>query len=470
MRRALSLLLLVLTAVAITPAPGHAAPKRLTRLLGYGNDARNNPIAFTGDRVVFLNQPPFADRGAIESVTLSGKRKRLVSIEPRSADSFVVIRFDAAPGRLAYTINEQTDRERIDGGNVRYTEVRTGPLDGPYELVDGCAEPSILPPLDIRTATDALVHMSNGCERNATTVRGFGAAPHVRRLSNPSPVSFTLTTAIAGNFLLGTGSAENSPYGVYDHRTDSLLYEPGRGNYGLTPKLAPDGTLATVSYGALQGEKRCGNVIAVFSAAAPGGRTLPLDACGADLAISGGRLAAARLTGTGPGTELVNTDLNGGDARVLARFPHPNALRSLDISPDGKRVVWHVQGCSVDELWSAGLGDKPVPAGPGKCPLKLRSRTVPVRRGVALIPIACAKGCHEVGAILRFGDSAGGDAYNPRRPRFKPGRGLVRVKLSKAQLALVRRGKARSVPLDLSWIGSDVTDELTRARVKLVAR
>jgi hypothetical protein len=162
----------------------------------------------------------------------------------------------------------------------------------------------------------------------------------------------------------------------------------------------------------------------------------------------------------------VSMNLNGGDVRVLARLADVNALDSLDTN--GKQVAWHVSGCYVDSLYLADLKDKPVRRGPTRCRLKLRSKTIPVRRGRAEIPIACPDGCNEVQAILRFPDTdAAGSA---RRTRHKPGKAVLEVKLTKAQLARVKAGKAKGVRLSIDWVDQDNQNPSIAAKVKLTAR
>jgi hypothetical protein len=433
-------------------APAGAAPKRLTTKLGNVADTGNNPIAFTGDRVVFLNRQQFQNFGSIESVTLSGKRRRLVTIKPTGSERNVSIRFDAAPGRLAYGMHEFEDPPGGAGGITIFSEIRTGPLDGPYDKVDGCDTDQITSPRDVRASTNAIVHMGNGCTQNALVLRGFSGGGYVRQVADNNPVSMALTTAIAGNFLaLGP---------VFDHVANTQVYEPAR--RGITPKIQDDGTLIQVDYGPLQPTKGCGRTIYVFTAAQPGGRELPQKVCGADVAIAGNRIAAQRATSNG--VEIVSMDLNGGDVRVLGRAPSPNTVRSLDT--DGQRVVWHVLGCYVDSLWSATLGDKPVPAGPASCPAKLRSKTIQVKKGVAQIPMRCTNGCSQVLGQLRFSSSS--RAFNSPRVALKPGDTILKVKLTKAQQKLVRDGKANKVPLAIDWIDVKGTNPSTKATVKLV--
>src|SRR3954467_1719848 len=88
-----------------------------------------------------------AARGAraIESVTLKGKRKRLVSFKPKGKDGPVLVRFDAAGSRLAYSVIEQAE-SGPDQDAARYVEIHSGLFGGPYPKVDGCAQPTVSGP------------------------------------------------------------------------------------------------------------------------------------------------------------------------------------------------------------------------------------------------------------------------------------------------------------------------------------
>jgi hypothetical protein len=452
--RRIPLLVIALAAVLAlaTAPPAGAAPKKLTTRLGNIVDTGNNPIAFTGDRVVFLNRPQFQNFGSIESVSLSGKRRKLVTIKPGGKERNVSIRFDAAPGRLVYGMHEYEDPADAPPGNSLFHEIRTGPLDGPYAKVDGCDTNPAVTVRDVRASTNAIVYTGNGCDKDPTMLRGFSNGGYVRQLDPDSGVTFRLIVSMAGNLVL---------FGdVMDHVSNSVLYTPqGR---GLTPALQEDGTLVTIDEGPLQPSKLCGQAIEVFNAAQPAGQTLPVRGCGGDIAVAGGRIAAMRQAGSG--VEVISMNLSGGEVRVHGRAPTANSVRGIDT--DGKRVVWHVLGCYEDVLWSSAAGDATVPAGPTSCPLKLRSKTIPVRKGAAQIPVTCSRGCALVRGLLSF--SSSDRAFNATATHQKPGRSILRVKLSKAQLARVRDGKANQVPLRINWIDVLGRNPSTSATVKLV--
>jgi hypothetical protein len=453
MRRAL--VFAALAVVLTAPAAADAAAKRLATNLGSVYD-RNVPIAFAAGRIVFLNQPQSSKSASIESVSLAGKRKRLVTVKPKGKNGRMLMRFDAAGNRLVYSGVEEIE-SGPDVGDSRSAEVHTGPIDGPYPEVDGCHQTGRFGPLDVLAAPNAILHRSFGCEPEADTLRGFSGPGYVRRLGSPSPFQY-LYRGMAGNFVIGSPPGTQA-YGVYDHVNDRFVDE-------LSPSFATrvqdDGT-AVSSDGTPFGARACGAELRVHTAAGPGGTPLPVRVCGAAFAVAGSRIAAERLTASGP--EVVSMNLAGGDVRVLAKLADVNALNSLDT--DGKRVAWHVSGCYVDSLYVADLTGKPVRRGLTHCPLELRAKAIPVRKGKAKIPIVCAKGCNQVQANLTF--PGAGTVAGARRTRHKPGKATLTVKLTKAQLGLVKKGKARKVQLVIDWVDQDNQNPKIFAKVKLVA-
>jgi hypothetical protein len=302
------------------------------------------PIAFASGRVVFLNQPQSSRSGAIESVTLSGTRKRLVTFKPKGASGQMRIRFDAARNRLVYSAVEEVE-SGSDAGTTRYAEVHTGPLGGPYPEVDGCHQSSRFQPLDVLAAPDAILHHSFGCETAAETLRGFSGGGYVRRLGSPSPFQYVFK-GMAGNFVIGTPpGAGSDSYGAYDHLNGKLMYDLSASEIA---RVQSDGTAVT-SDGTPFGSRACGGDLEVHAPANPAGTKLPVRVCGGAFAVAGNRIAAERLLESGP--ELVSMNLSGGDVRVLAKLADVNALSSLDTN--GKQVAWHVSGCYVDSLYVA---------------------------------------------------------------------------------------------------------------------
>jgi hypothetical protein len=126
-------------------------------------------------------------------------------------------------------------------------------------------------------------------------------------------------------------------------------------------------------------------------------------------------------------------------------------------------VAWHVAGCFEDALYAADLDDRAVAAGPSSCRLRLRSKALHVRRGRAEIPIACPDGCSDVHATLRF--STNDVALGPTVAHVKPGRALLRVRLSKAQARRLKSG----VRLELAWAGLDGDFSILGTKVTLRA-
>src|SRR5215218_4738748 len=94
---------------------------------------------------------------------------------------------------------------------------------------------------------------------------------------------------------------------------------PERDRVQRTLLLRRNGGSATAATGRLQNNERCDTVITWYSPGEPFVHRLAGLACGADSALSGDRITYVRAAG-GRRAELVNTDLSGGDAKLLARF------------------------------------------------------------------------------------------------------------------------------------------------------
>jgi hypothetical protein len=304
--------------------------------------------------------------------------------------------------------------------------------------------------------------MGFGCDSAPLTARGLAPPGYVRQLEDPSLVGFAASASMAGDFLAyARGTAGGTR--VFNHAAGATAYDlPQSG----TTALQDDGKLFMASRAsALGGGARCAIDLIWFSPAEPTAHQIPHKGCNADIAIAGDRLVFNRQT-TGVSSELVSTNLQGGDVRVLARFAWASSLLSLDT--DGPRVAWHALGCYTDTLHVAPLDAAPVPSPPELCKLAIRSKTIAVRKGRAEIPLSCPKGCNFVTGTFTF--ASDDRAFNSKRVRFKGPKGTLKVKLTKKQLARVKDGKAKKVPLSVGWLDATGRYRFAEAKVKLVAR
>jgi hypothetical protein len=192
---------------------------------------------------------------------------------------------------------------------------------------------------------------------------------------------------------------------VYDWRSGTPLYtvvaDLWADEYSAgTFEVQPDGKLAAVLVG--RGDT-C--EAAWYSPAAPTAHVVGPTACGADIRLRSDRLAWMRV-GKRSG-ELVVTPL-GGAGRSIARFPAvPPTIRGERYSDttagqsfawDGRRLAYAIARCDgrYDLLLRRSIaGPVRRDRAPLRCPLRVVSRTLGVKRGGASVrlPLRCPRGC-----------------------------------------------------------------------------
>ena len=435
LRATLTTSLLVFAALC---APAGAQTELTAGIGDQGNDEQN-PIALAGDQVVFQSRIAFDRIARLEAVTFNKRRRVLTLVRPTRGDQ-VSVRFDAAPGRLAFSVHEGQD----ENDDTLLNEVRTGPLAGPYETIDRC-EGGGGAPREVRTGPAAVIHANNGCERQAVMYRALDGSGFVRQLSSQFPATFLLTTAMAGRFSVFEEVVRENGNDLYAPQ-EGPGYRPGGavaiqddGKVVFSPRGAPLNPLA-----------RCGTELVWHSPAEPQPHKIPGVYCGGDIAMAGDRIVGLRQAGQGG--ELVSVNLTGGDERVVARFDAIDRLHSVDT--DGTNVVWAEGNCQEDSIWLSRPGDPAkAPENSRRCTFAPASLRAPVKGGKALVKVRCPNGCRGVRIFVN----------QPGVPRpitsdtvaFAKG-GTVKVPLLAAQRRRAARGRSPfNVKMTFIW-----TDEL----------
>jgi hypothetical protein len=264
----------------------------------------------------------------------------------------------------------------------------------------------------------------SGCERTGITIHSLTAG-YTRRPPGAGGPFFEM----AGDLIVYSDDA-NGQEVVYDHANDRVLYRTsGRlpnGRAAFHTSLQADGKMVQTDSSRLQDRKLCNVSVAVFTPAEPGGRAYPFTSCGSDVVISGDRITMMR-DGGGGRSELVNTDLNGGDVKVLARFAQPGLMLGLDA--EGAQVIWHAYECGTKPIF---LGDGTVePPTASNCPLTLgRQAKVDARRRSIAVPVTCSRGCQTLGLTIELG---GGVRVNSvTRTAIRRGTKTIKVPLDSA--------------------------------------
>ena len=439
-----SLIPLVAAAAALVLAPVAGAAEKIGSGYGASFNDSNNDIQLAGDRVVLNAAERFANAPKVVAVRIAdGKRTTLLAPKPpEERDAYV--RFDASPARFAYALGD-TNGMKIAERPSRV--MASGPLAGPFERIDACdGAPLRATPYALAVTDAAMAYTGAGCEQNGLTVRSFDGAP-TRYFADAG----FLQVALAGRYVayVRTMYAIGQPSTVVaDRVTGATVYETG-----ASPRihsldvmhLQEDGKLLVAHTGRLQNNKLCVTEITWYSPAEPFAHQLPGLACGADSALSGDRITYVRAAG-GRRAELVNTDLSGGDAKLLARFAEAEQELSLDAA--GDRVVWHERSCTGDALFVAHLGDAARESGPGSCPLEPAAGAVRVGRdGKARLRVRCPNGCRANG----FVDLAGEERASMSGTQTVRGKGALALDLTPGAAAALRRGKTLRGTASVSW-------------------
>jgi hypothetical protein len=323
----------------------------------------------------------------------------------------------------------------------------SGPLAGPFERVDACdGAPLRSTPYALAVTDAAMAYTGAGCEQAGLTVRSFDGAP-TRYFADASFLQVApagrYVAYVRGFYAIGQPSAV-----VADRITGTAVYEAG-----ASPRireldvmhLQEDGKLLVAHTGRLQNNERCDTEITWYSPAEPFAHGLPGLACGADSALSGDRITYVRAAG-GRRAELVNTDLSGGDAKLLARFAEAQQELSLDAA--GDRVVWHERSCTRDALFVARLGDAARASGPGSCPLEPAAGAVRVGRdGKARLRVRCPNGCRAKGYV----DLPGEENASMSGTRTVHGKGALVLDLTPGAAAALRNGKTLHGIAHVTW-------------------
>lgn len=199
------------------------------------------------------------------------------------------------------------------------------------------------------------------------------------------------------------------------------------GDYDVTP----DGTLVVLRVtGPFDDSSLCLSPkrIVWHAPSSPGEHALPGRPCFSDIAVAGGRVAY--IAESGPDRVALATVSFVGESRTIADLGPPGML-SGGIAFDGEFAAYGLATCDRRvQIKLAPVAGTPAPERVG-CPVAVRSRRAPVRRGRATVKLRCRQGCSgEAGLVQR------------RRGRV---RGLGRS--SQFVFAASRRPRALELPL-----------------------
>ena len=291
-----------------------------------------------------------------------------------------------------------------------------------------------------------MAYTGAGCEQTGLTVRSFDGAP-ARYFADAGFLQVALAARYVA-YVRAMYAAGQTSVIVADRVTGASVYEAGAspriGELDLM-HLQEDGKLLVAHTGRLQNNARCDTAITWYSPADPFAHRLPGLACGADSALSGDRITYVRAAG-GRRAELVNTDLSGGDAKLLARFA--DAQQELSLDAAGDRVVWHERSCTGDALFTARLGDAARESGPGRCPLEPVAGAVRVGRdGRARLRVRCPNGCRANGYV----DLPGEERAAMSGTRVVQGKGALVLELTSGAAAALRKGKTLHGTARVTW-------------------
>lgn len=430
MTRLLIRLLLPATALLLAATPAQAArqltPHAETSPLG----TKISPPAIVSGQVVWHDVAQFEQtRATISSVPLDGSgRKRVVArFTQAQPGSLLGVRFDGGEGRIGYSEFQQENRLRPPD-RALFNRLATGPPTGPFQELDRCdatdAMPLVANGRRIQVSQNAVAWDGSGCERTGITIRSL-AAGYTRRPPNAGGPFFEM----AGDLIVYSDDTTGQEV-VYDHVNDRVLYRTsGRlpnTRAAFHTSLQADGKMVQTDSSRLQDRKLCNVSVAVFTPAEPNGRAYPFTSCGSDAVISGDRITMMRDAGGGS-AELVNTDLNGGDVKVLARFAQPGLMLGLDA--EGTQVVWHAYECGGKPLFLGdGTAEPPTAA---SCPLSFgRQAKVDARRRSIAVPVTCSRGCQTLGLSVDLG--GGVRANSTTRTAIRRGTKTIKVPLTSA--------------------------------------
>jgi len=461
--RLLRSLTVCVAVLALCAGPADAARRLTPHAETDALQTKNSPPQISGGEVAWLEVRQFDfSRAAISAVPLdgSGRKRTLARFTQAQPNAQVIVRFVAADGRLAYSQYQDANRPTPPDRSL-FNEVSTGPFGGPFEPVDRCDATDAMPLVDngriVGVSANAVAFSGQGCDRSGLTVRSLTAG-YTRR-----PPGGSLFFVLAGD-LAEYSHATTGEQIVYDHVNDRVVYKTngrlpnGKGAFHVS--LQPDGKMVQTDSSRVQNVKVCNVGVAVYTPAEPGGRAYPFTSCGSDVVISGDRITMMRDAGGG-GAELVNTDLNGGDVKVLARFRKPDLMLGLDA--EGSQVVWHAYECGAKPLY---LGDGTTqPPTAADCPLSVaKTAAVDKRRRSVSVPVTCRLGCQSLGLTLDLG---GGVKVNtPLRTSIRKGTKKVKLPLNPA--ARKRIGKRDfNARLTASWVPTTFEDRELKRKVRV---
>ena len=401
-------------------------------------DARVGQVQFAGDALVYEDfavriQNAYDVGGSTRLVLVEGaKRRTLLKMGTGvdAEDEPVTARLDWAVSASGLLLQDSATTY-FAAGPEEYTEIRGGPLRGPYRQLAEC-----------EIGTEPL--------RHPVTVSGDRGAYHldcndspgvqVRNLVQPqAPPEAAVpghgNVALAGPHL----SAERTKTSVVvtDTRDGRDLYEATglkSTESGIIHSLQDDGKLAAHLP---SGKHTC--TLAWFSPEEPRPHTVGDAHCYTSVLIAGDRIAYFRTRENRQ--QLVVHDLAGGET-VVARSPRGvSTLGSLAF--DGTRTAYTVERCRGRALLlrAAVAGPTKEDTAPLGCPVTVLSRSLRAggsartERTVAL-PLRCPRGCTGRASV---GESSIGQPFGRG-----PGSGRVTLYLDDPTAERLRkRGTAR---------------------------
>jgi hypothetical protein len=192
-----------------------------------------------------------------------------------------------------------------------------------------------------------------------------------------------------------------------------------------------------------------------YSVAAPAPADLG-PACGTGVAIDAGRIVYMGRERSSRTLSAVGAD---GAAEDLVRFGRVRPGR-FDFAAG--RIAWAARDCGGGAaIFTAGVNEAPLGAGPTNCRARFASRTVPVRRGIATLRLRCPRGCTGEVSLRHMG-----------RGQFSLLRGESEAKVRLRGDVRARLERLGSLPALAKVVTFDRADDrAARSRaVKLVAR
>jgi hypothetical protein len=399
---------LLLGALALAPAAS-AAPIRLS-------DGDLGPI-LAGDEVVQATGDPH--RGyTVTATRLEPPRTRriITRIEgiPRDTyDLYAEVTLAASAQRIAFTRSAAEGRT----DSVRFSELWSGPLDGPISRIERCTQEDMendrllpAPAVD----GDAAAYM-RACQTDTPAPVFVSDSAGTRRVSEVGTASLQM----AGRYLGWGFGGLNSSIEVIDWTTGERLFQG-------SPPLPPP-TQAPRAY-ALEADGRIGMLYDTYYARGGESKLAWFSLADRELHVLPGNAGQQTRKQSGPlafeGDRLLYVSKRGARCNALTLVAldgrsWPVACAPLvdsTIDMSGDWVAWSAAGCSGSEHYAvrrleieAGLRPRS-----HSCPVRLASRRPRIRlseRRTSALRLRCSRGCEGTFSLRRRSGVALAEGY-----------------------------------------------------------